>query len=503
MRDGSIETVSKLFRQPIFSLSSAKWRRGPGRGGAFLLEFPSRHGARTWVTLEGMDIGYTLGKDLGLFHGHVVEIYFFGSSAYRLCKTGAQGPTIVCGSMSHFPDQSQNRLQMEATFSAARFGRIARPLAPPQKVPPSDLGWLVAADPTFAAPTSALGSKETPGTVASSIPPSTGSGGTNDHVVVAAMAVDPPPTRPASPRPAVAAPETDGADAVQSGMDGGLQGLVPNPRRTADRTVDRTGFVQSISFGGTAAARPAMVACARSVYTVVLAFWFASDYPGGQWRPVWIIQRPGGTDAFECLVDGVGHPSGVYCAGSSRTEWCARTNASGTQSRPGGSCLQHDASSTTANRSLGQWLQWSSSARSAGPANAGGMLPQRPTVSVDQPVAVELSQGLEGTQRPQQWADSMAGETSLCRRSLRRYESRIETCRDGQARRVSGSRATGGVARIGCLWSPAFGLRPQASDQRSKSVTYVLASLCYPCPCPVPSSVLSPLAPRGARKKYK
>ena len=438
-----------------------------------------------------MDIGYTLGKDLGLFHGHVVEIYFFGSSAHRLCKTGAQGPTIVCGSVSHFPDQSQNRLQMEATFSAARFGWIARPFAPPQKVPSSDPGWLVAADPTFAAPTSALGSQETPGTVASSISPSTGSGGTNDHVVVAAMAVDPPPTRPASPRPAVAAPETDGADAVQSGMDGGLQGLVPNPRRTADRTVDRTGFVQSISFGGTAVARPAMVACARSVYTVVPAFWFASGYPGGQWRPVW-IQRPGGADAFECLVDGVGHPSGVYCAGSSRTEWCARTNASGTQSRPGGSCLQHDASSTTANRSLGQWLQWSSSARSAGPANAGGMLPQRPTVPVDQPVAVELSQELEGTQRPQQWADSMAGETSLCRRSLRRYESRIETCRDGQARRVSGSRATGGVARIGCLWSPAFGLRPQASDQRSKSVTYVLASLCYPCPCPVPTPALSP-----------
>src|ERR1035441_8509577 len=318
-------------------------------------------------------MGNTFNKDLGYFHGHVMEIYLFGTSACRLCKTGVEGPTILCGSVPHFPDQSQDGLQMETPVPAARFGRIARPLAPPQRFPPSNLGWLVAADQTFAAPTSALGSQETPGTVASSISPSTGSGGTNDHVVAAAMAVDPPQTRSASSRPAVAAPETDGADAVQSGMDGGLQGLVPNPRRTADRTVDGTGFVQSISFGGTAAARPAMVACARSVYTVVRAFWFASGYPGGQWRPVW-IQRPGGADAFECLVDGVGHPSRVYCAGSSRTEWCARTNASGTQSRPGGSGLQHDASSTTANRSLGQLLQWSSSARSAGPANAGGML---------------------------------------------------------------------------------------------------------------------------------
>jgi hypothetical protein len=47
------------------------------------------------------------------------------------------------------------------------------------------------------------------------------------------------------------------------------------------------------------------------------------------------------------------------------------------------------------------------------------------------------------------------------------------------------------------LWSPAFGLRPQASDQRSKSVTYVLASLCYPCLCPVPAPSLSP--PGGER----
>ncbi|MGO9704871.1 MAG: hypothetical protein ACLPYZ_06585, partial [Limisphaerales bacterium] len=61
-------------------------RPSGARVGAGVFEFKratSRHGARTWVTLEGMDIGYTLGKDLGLFHGHVVEIYFFGSSAYR------------------------------------------------------------------------------------------------------------------------------------------------------------------------------------------------------------------------------------------------------------------------------------------------------------------------------------------------------------------------------------------------------------------------------------
>ena len=419
-------------------------------------------------------MGNTFRLDLGLFHGHVVEIYFFGSSTCQLCKIGIEGPTILYGSVPHFQDQSQDRLQMAATFHAARFWRIARPIAPPQRLPPSDSGLLVAADQTSAATTPALGSKETSGTVASPTPPSKGSSGPNDHAVVAAMEVGAAMTPAVSTGSPVAAPALDGAQAFQSGMDGGLQRLVPNPGRTADRTVDGAGFVQSLSFGDPALARPAMVACARSVHAVVQAFWLASNYPGGQWRPFW-IQGSGGADALECLVDGVGHPSGVYCARSSRTKWCARTNASGIQSRPGGAGLQHEASATTANRSLGQLLQWRSSARSAGPANAGGMLPQRPTVPVDRPAAVALSEELEGTPRSQQWADSMAGETSLYWRSLRRHESRIETCRAGQAHRVFGSRATGGVARIGCLWSPAFGLRPQASDPKVEK--------CNLCPC--------------------
>jgi len=51
---GAAEAVSKPEFRAIFSLSSAQWRRGPGRGGAFLLEIPLssilspllRHGAR-------------------------------------------------------------------------------------------------------------------------------------------------------------------------------------------------------------------------------------------------------------------------------------------------------------------------------------------------------------------------------------------------------------------------------------------------------------------------
>ena len=436
-------------------------------------------------------MGNRIVKHKRIFQGHVLEIYIFGSSAGSLCEIAVEGPTTHGASVPNFWDQSENRLQVERTLWRARKARNARSEPTAGRLATADAGALAQSHPAIATAPPAVGGKEDPATSAPTISLAAPARRANDHVVAGAVEVGAATTPEVSTGSPVAAPALDGAQAFQSGMDGGLQGLVPNPRRTADRTVDSAGFVQSISFGDPAAARSAMVACTRSVYAVVPAFWFASGYPGGQRRPFW-IQRSGGADAFECLVDGVGHPSGVYCAGSSRTEWCARTNAPGTQSRPGGSGFQHDASSTTANRSLGQLLQWSSSARSAGPANAGRMLPQGPTVPVDQPVAVELSQGLEGTQCPQQWADSMAGETSLCRRSLRRYESRIETCRDGQAHCVSGSRATGGVARIGCWWSSAFGLRPQASDQRSKSVTYVLASLCYPCLCPVPSPVLSP-----------
>src|ERR1035441_3172413 len=98
-----------------------------------LIQIPSRHGARTWVTLEGKDMGNTFNKDLGYFHGHVMEIYLFGTSACRLCKTGVEGPTILCGSVPHFPDQSQAGLQMEKPVPAARFGGAASPLAPPQR----------------------------------------------------------------------------------------------------------------------------------------------------------------------------------------------------------------------------------------------------------------------------------------------------------------------------------------------------------------------------------
>ena len=66
-------------------------------------------------------------------------------------------------------------------------------------------------------------------------------------------------------------------------------------------------------------------------------------------------------------------------------------------------------------------------------------------------------------------------------------------CRDGQACRVLARVPLGEFVAFECWRSPAFGRRPQASDQRSKSVTYVLASLCYPCPCPVPTRPSPPL----------
>ena len=461
-------TTRKLF--PL------RLERGEGRGG---------HGARTWVTDEGIDMGNRIGKHMGFFRGHALEIYFSDSSAGSLCETAVEGPTTPGASVPNFWDQSKNRLQVEATFWGARRSRNVRSVASSPEVAWTDAETLAQSYPAIAAAPSALGCKENSATPARTISPAALAGSANHYVVAGTVAVGAPAAPTLSARSTVAAPALDGPQAFQSGMVRRFQRLVPNQQWAADRAFDGTRYVQSVYFERSAVARPAVVACARSLYAVVRAFWFAPGYSSGQWRSLW-IQRPSGSDPIECLVDGVGYPSGVYCAGASRTERGARANAPGIQSRSGHSCFQHDARSTTANRPLGGLLQWNPAARSFGPANPGSVLSSWPTAPIGQPMGLEISQALGGTQRAQQRADSVAGKTSLCGRSVRRNESRIETCGGRQAHRVFGTRATGRVARVGCWRPPACGLCPQASNQTSESVTYVLASLCYPCPCPVP-----------------
>jgi len=345
----------------------------------------------------------------------------------------------------------------------------------PKGSPPSDPGWLVAADPTFAAPTSALGSKETPGTVASSILPSTGSGGTNDHVVVAAMEVDPPPTRSAAPRPAVAAPETDGTDAVQSGVDGRFQRLVPNGRRPTGRTVDGAGFVQPVHFGGPAVDRSAMVACSSGLCAVVRPVWLAESDSGGQWWPLW-IQRSSRSVALERLVDGVGNPSGIYRAGTSRTKRRSRANAPGNEGRCRGSGFERPAGAATTNRSLGPTLQSGASSRSVGTANPRRVLPPRAMPDLPETAALEISAVLEGAQRTEQRTGSVAGAASICGRGVCRVESGLEASGGGKTNGLFGWSAFGRVAHSGRLWTPACGVCPQASYQTQESVTYVFAS---------------------------
>ena len=49
---------------------------------------PSRHGARTSVTQECMDIGYTFGSNFRSFQGYALESHIVGSSARAFYKTG-------------------------------------------------------------------------------------------------------------------------------------------------------------------------------------------------------------------------------------------------------------------------------------------------------------------------------------------------------------------------------------------------------------------------------
>src|SRR5579859_7627697 len=151
----------------------------------------SRHEARTWVTLEGMDIGNTFGLDWGFFARHGVEIPFFGASARAFCKTGLAGPTTVCGKLPFVWHQPQDRLQMAAAFSGPGDPRAAGPVAPAQTSAPSNFGLLAAPDPRFAAAAPALGSQKNPGAIAAAIFSQARAGSAYHHPLAATLAVDP------------------------------------------------------------------------------------------------------------------------------------------------------------------------------------------------------------------------------------------------------------------------------------------------------------------------
>jgi hypothetical protein len=71
------------------------------------------------------------------------------------------------------------------------------------------------------------------------------------------------------------------------------------------------------------------------------------------------------------VVDGSGNPRGIYRSRTSRTEWWARTNASGIQGQDDPTAFQTPASPATTHRPMGWSLQSGSTAPRIGTKKAG------------------------------------------------------------------------------------------------------------------------------------
>ncbi len=87
------------------------------------------------------------------------------------------------------------------------------------------------------------------------------------------------------------APEADHSQASQCGVDSGFQRVVVHCRWQSSRTVDRTRFVQPLSFGDTSFARPEMVASKNECLS---GFFDGMECPKSfEWTMEGLLDRPG------------------------------------------------------------------------------------------------------------------------------------------------------------------------------------------------------------------
>ena len=189
---------------------------------------------------------------------------------------------------------------------------------------------MAVADPAVAAAPSELGPPETGGTIGPGTSRGKVSVGPYGWQMAQAVGIEPGRLAPWPPRAASQTVALDRAALEQSCVDGGLQGVVPDPGWPAGGTLDCPGFIQPRSSDHPFVPGSELAAGAAGVSA---AFWpggLSQSHPRGQWPSLW-IKRADGAFAFERLVDGFGDPRRIYCPGASRTEWRARTNAPGVQ----------------------------------------------------------------------------------------------------------------------------------------------------------------------------
>ncbi len=361
-----------------------------------------------------IDMGNTFTLIAPDLRGHVKST--FGNSATAgVCEVGFEGPTNHVAVVSDVRIEPQERLQMEGALRARRNPWALRPEAPTPQLAKANESAMVDPNSASAAEPSQLGKSQTAGWIAQEILRSTSSCGPYDWQMAKQNATQPAPWPPFSQRPTKKAGRPDCSWSQQSCLDRGFQRLVSYSRWLSDRTIDGAGFVQSLCAEHSVIARSKMGAGAADLSETVQKLRLSIGHPNGQRQSVW-NHRPSRAFAVECLVDSAGHPSGVHCARSSRTEWRARADASGVQGRNNQAKLAECAGPTTAHRSMGLHIRPDSSARGFRPAASRGSLSaQAPS---GEETALEVCAPLGAAAGSKQRSDQVARPKALRRGSL-------------------------------------------------------------------------------------
>ena len=451
-----------------------------------------------------------------------------------VCEIGVQGPTQLQRTVPTIWIEPQSRLQVDQALRTGRASRFEGPISQAAAKSAADGPPMVEADSPIVSPPSQLGQSQAGGMLAQGA--SKGAQTVYSDSQQLAQTDGPESAEmPAadSPWPSLEAVQTDRSATVQPRVDSRFQGLVSHPGRLSYRTADSTRSVQSLWVEHSPVEGPELGASSTGVLPALWTIRLSAGDPCGQRQSLW-IHGSGRAFAPECLVDGAGNRSGIYCAWAPRAERRTRTDASGVQGRNDASCVARSTIAAAANRSMVANLQPSATARRVGAANAcGGLsLAKRRTTEGHS----EVSESLAGAASQEQWADQMEGPEAVRRRSLRWLQCAAQDCASGQNdgvlcgridRGTLGRRhrwnASGGLCASGCaqvspgqtgqgtlsrqpdravswrllrygsLRSPPLRKRqdtaiPTLRDEYEISMCYpCVCPLCYPCPCPLPT----------------
>jgi len=478
----------------------------------------------------GIDMGNTFHFISRPFRGHVVEKTVRSGASAEVCESGVEGPPKHGAIVSVVWIESQDWLQMEGSLRVGRPTRTARPDSPSGPFAEANFARVVDSNSSLAPKASQLGQSETGGSIAQGISALQDSVGADDWQVAQTFEVESAWPAKVLARPQTEPQKIDNGDSEQPCMDGGLQGLVPNPGWSTGGTLDGAGCIQLLSAEHPAVEKSELERGEASFSGVVSAIRISPGHSNGQRGSLW-YDRSGWAFAPERLVGQFGDSSRIHSAWAAAAERSARADASSVEGGDNPAGFDSPASSATANGPLGEDLQPSPTSRRLGTAGAGANLPSE--AFAGKASVGEIFQGTGGAACEKQWRDQMARAQAICGRSICRLPGRAQEGEQGRMPALfcgSSDRSIVGFGSWGnssiqvptaelsskkeqfdeekspgrkeaalSRWSPLrFGsLRspPLRGLQRESIPACVMCypcvcSECYPCVCPLPTLVL-------------